>query len=79
HKNPDVLGLNINKDEVVKLRARSDTYDEVHMFLCHELVHNMWGDHDNDVHSTLISQLTKEVATLERAAHEGAHTLNPRG
>ncbi|KAI0049099.1 WLM-domain-containing protein [Auriscalpium vulgare] len=83
HENPDLLGLNVNKGEVVKLRVRTDAYDgtraygEVRRVLCHELAHNVWGDHDDNF-KTLDSQLTKEVAAFERAAREGAHTLDPR-
>jgi hypothetical protein len=37
------------------LRLRTDAYDgfrlysEVRRVLCHELTHNVWGDHDDNV------------------------------
>lgn len=55
HENPELLGLNENKGEKIKLRLRTDQYDglrsylDVRMVLCHELTHCVWGDHDNNV------------------------------
>ena len=57
--------------------------------LLHELTHNVWGDHDNNVRHSFVfclklnpnqfkelnSQLNREVAAFERARREGAHTL----
>ena len=60
--------------------------------LCHELTHNVWGDHDNNVRSVLLpvlsqltialqfkelnSQLNREVAEFERARSNGTHLLH---
>lgn len=55
HEHPDLLGLNMNKGEAIKLRLRTDRYDgfrlysEVRRVLCHELTHNVWSDHGNNV------------------------------
>ncbi|TFY66074.1 hypothetical protein EVG20_g5013 [Dentipellis fragilis] len=55
HEAPHLLGLNENAGQAVKLRIRTDAYDgfrsyaEVRRVLCHELTHNVWGDHDDNV------------------------------
>jgi hypothetical protein len=55
HENPELLGLNVNGGQAIKLRLRTDRYDgfriykDVRRVLCHELSHNVWGDHDNNV------------------------------
>jgi hypothetical protein len=55
HEHPELLGLNVNAGQAIKLRLRTDRYDgfrlyaEVRRVLCHELTHNVWGDHDNNV------------------------------
>lgn len=55
HEHPELLGLNVNAGQQIKLRLRTDAYDgfrvyrEVRRVLCHELTHNVWGDHDNNV------------------------------
>lgn len=55
HEQPHLLGLNVNAGQAIKLRLRTDAYDgfrpyaEVRRVLCHELSHNLWGDHDNNV------------------------------
>ncbi|KAJ6491579.1 WLM-domain-containing protein [Mycena vulgaris] len=77
---PDLLGLNTNRGEEIKVRIRTDSYDgfrvysEVRRTLCHELAHNVFGPHDNDF-KELNSQLNREVAEFERAAVEGTHRL----
>ena len=98
HEHPHLLGLNENKGEVIRLRIRTDAYDgfrlyaEVRRVLCHELTHNVWGDHDENVCSSdsclvsypdpsfqfkqLNSKLNKEVAEYERAAAHGTHYLS---
>jgi hypothetical protein len=59
HEHPGLLGLNENAGQAIKLRLRTDDYDgfrlyaEVRRVLCHELTHNVWGDHDNNVRSCL--------------------------
>lgn len=48
------LGLNRNRGEVIELRLRTDAYDGYRDYkvirhtLCHELAHNVWGDHDRN-------------------------------
>ncbi|KAK7028321.1 zinc metallo proteinase [Favolaschia claudopus] len=78
---PDLLGLNTNAGQEIKLRLRTDSYDgfrvysQVRRTLCHELAHNVFGPHDNDF-KELNSQLNREVAEFERAAAEGTHRLH---
>lgn len=56
------LGLNRNRGEVIELRLRTDRYDGyrdykvIRKTLCHELSHNVWGDHDRNFWN-----LTKEI------------------
>ncbi|PPQ75443.1 hypothetical protein CVT26_016217 [Gymnopilus dilepis] len=81
HEHPELLGLNQNAGQAIKLRLRTDRYDgfrlysEVRRVLCHELTHNVWGDHDENF-KTLNSQLNREVAEFERSAKEGTHYLS---
>ena len=48
------LGLNRNRGEVIELRLRTDAYDGyrdykvIRKTLCHELAHNVWGEHDRN-------------------------------
>ncbi|KAL9630993.1 MAG: hypothetical protein Q9164_006129, partial [Protoblastenia rupestris] len=48
------LGLNRNRGEVIELRLRTDAYDGYRDYkiirdtLCHELAHNVWGEHDRN-------------------------------
>ena len=55
HEHPELLGLNENGGQAIKLRLRTNKYDgfrlysEVRRVLCHELTHNVWGDHDDNV------------------------------
>jgi len=55
HEPPDLLGLNINAGQVIKLRLRTALYDgfrsysDIRRVLCHELAHNVWDDHENGV------------------------------
>lgn len=48
------LGLNKNHGEIIYLRLRTDAYDGyrdykvIRKTLCHELAHNVWGDHDSN-------------------------------
>jgi hypothetical protein len=48
------LGLNRNAGEVIELRLRTDAYDGyrdykvIRKTLCHELTHNVWGEHDRN-------------------------------
>jgi hypothetical protein len=56
------LGLNRNRGEVIELRLRTDRYDGyrdykvIRKTLCHELSHNVWGEHDRN-----FWDLTKEI------------------
>ncbi|TFK71666.1 WLM-domain-containing protein [Pluteus cervinus] len=80
HEHPQLLGLNVNKGQQIKLRLRTNAYDgfrlysEVRKVLCHELTHNVWGDHDENF-KELNSKLNREVAEYERAQDVGAHRL----
>ncbi|KAF7794989.1 hypothetical protein EIP86_006133 [Pleurotus ostreatoroseus] len=80
HEQPHLLGLNENAGQAIKLRLRTNDYDgfrpyrEVRRVLCHELTHNVWGDHDNNF-KELNSRLNREVAEFERAAVDGTHQL----
>ncbi|KAK8248173.1 WLM domain-containing protein [Phyllosticta capitalensis] len=48
------LGLNRNRGEIIELRLRTDAYDgyrdykTIRRTLCHELAHNVWGEHDRN-------------------------------
>ncbi|KAK7524760.1 WLM domain-containing protein [Phyllosticta citriasiana] len=48
------LGLNRNRGEIIELRLRTDAYDgyrdykTIRRTLCHELAHNVWGEHDGN-------------------------------
>ncbi|KAG1837444.1 WLM domain-containing protein, partial [Suillus subalutaceus] len=59
HEHPELPGLNVGSGATIKLRIRLDTYDgfrpylEVRRVLCHELAHNVWGEHNNDVSHNL--------------------------
>lgn len=60
------LGLNRNRGEVIELRLRTDRYDGyrdykvIRKTLCHELAHNVFGDHDRNFWD-LTKQIEKEV------------------
>ncbi|KAG1735895.1 WLM-domain-containing protein [Suillus paluster] len=81
HEHPGLLGLNVGSGDTIKLRIRLDTYDgfrpylEVRRVLCHELAHNIWGEHNDDF-KELNSQLNREVAEFEAAAGGGTHYLS---
>ena len=55
HEHPHLLGLNENKGQVIRLRIRTDAYDgfrlysDIRRVLCHELAHNVWGEHGEEV------------------------------
>ena len=59
HEHPGLLGLNVNQGESIKLRIRTDRYDgfrsykEIRKVLCHELAHNLWSEHDDNVSISL--------------------------
>lgn len=60
------LGLNRNRGEVIELRLRTDSYDGyrdykvIRKTLCHELAHNVHGDHDRNFWD-LTKQIEREV------------------
>jgi hypothetical protein len=62
------LGLNRNGGEVIELRLRTDAYDgyrdykTIRKTLCHELAHNVWGEHDRNFWD-LCKAIEKEVET----------------
>ncbi|KAK3345040.1 WLM-domain-containing protein [Neurospora tetraspora] len=61
-----ILGLNRNKGEVIELRLRTDAYDgyrdykTIRKTLCHELAHNVHGEHDRQFWD-LCKQIEREV------------------
>jgi hypothetical protein len=65
-----VLGLNRNHGEVIELRLRTDAADgyrdylSVRRTLCHELAHNVHGEHDRNFWD-LCHQIEREVATAD--------------
>jgi len=64
------LGLNRNRGEVIELRLRTDSYDGYRNYkiirdtLCHELAHNVWGDHDRNFWD-LCKDIEKEVRAAD--------------
>ncbi|MCJ1329628.1 hypothetical protein MMC10_006308 [Thelotrema lepadinum] len=60
------LGLNRNRGEVIELRLRTDAYDGyrdykvIRKTLCHELAHNVHGEHDRKFWD-LTAEIEKEV------------------
>lgn len=60
------LGLNRNQGEVIELRLRTDAYDGyrdykiIRKTLCHELAHNVFGEHDRNFWD-LTHQIEREV------------------
>jgi hypothetical protein len=65
-----LLGLNRNKGEAIELRLRTDAYDGYRSYkvirdtLCHELTHNVWGDHDQNFWK-LCKEIEREVAKYD--------------
>ena len=85
HEDPGLLGLNVNQGQVIKLRIRTDMYDgfrnyrDIRRVLCHELSHNVWGDHDNNVS---IGFRVTRIYTVDRVLGivQGTQlTAEPRG
>jgi hypothetical protein len=64
HEHPNLLGLNVNAGQSILLRIRTDAYDgfrsyaEIRRVLCHELTHNVYGGHGDDVSSCTDSHWT---------------------
>ncbi|KAJ4475090.1 WLM-domain-containing protein [Lentinula aciculospora] len=84
HEHPELLGLNENAGQQIKLRLRTDRYDgfrtykEVRRVLCHELTHNVWGDHDNNF-KELNSLLNREVTDYDASVKAGTNVLGYSG
>lgn len=72
------LGLNRNRGEVIELRLRTDAYDGyrdykiIRKTLCHELAHNVFGEHDRNFWD-LTNTIEKEVEENDWRA--GGHAL----
>ena len=72
------LGLNRNRGEVIELRLRTDAYDGyrdykvIRKTLCHELAHNVFGEHDRN-----FWDLTKDIEREVEANdwRSGGHAL----
>ncbi|EMC96299.1 hypothetical protein BAUCODRAFT_470002 [Baudoinia panamericana UAMH 10762] len=81
------LGLNRNRGEVIELRLRTDSYDGyrdykvIRKTLCHELAHNVFGEHDRKFWD-LMQEIEREVERNDWRA--GGHSVggeeffNPR-
>lgn len=73
------LGLNRNAGEVIELRLRTDAYDgyrdykTIRKTLCHELAHNVFGEHDRNFWD-LTHQIEKEVERGDWKS--GGHALS---
>lgn len=73
-----ILGLNRNAGEVIELRLRTDAHDgyrdykTIRKTLCHELTHNVHGDHDRAFWD-LCNQIEKEVQAADWKS--GGHTI----
>lgn len=73
------LGLNRNRGEVIELRLRTDAYDGyrdykvIRKTLCHELSHNVWGEHDRNFWD-LTKQIEEEVDRNDTL--HGGHRLS---
>ncbi|KAI2473467.1 WLM-domain-containing protein [Annulohypoxylon bovei var. microspora] len=65
-----ILGLNRNRGEIIELRLRTDAYDgyrdykTIRRTLCHELTHNVHGDHDRKFWD-LCHQIEREVESAD--------------
>lgn len=80
------LGLNRNRGEVIELRLRTDAYDGyrdykvIRKTLCHELAHNVWGEHDRNFWN-LCKEIEAEVDKNDwrRGGHSvgGEEFFNP--
>lgn len=73
------LGLNRNAGEVIELRLRTDAYDgyrdykTIRKTLCHELAHNVFGEHDRNFWD-LTKAIEKEVDANDWT--RGGHKLS---
>jgi len=83
HEHPELLGLNVNAGQSIKLRLRTNQYDgfrlysDIRRVLCHELAHNVWGDHDDNVRPTnLVPPYGMSAANLRTQFKELNSKLN---
>lgn len=80
-ENPELLGLNENKGQTIRLRIRTDhaegfrNYRETRAVLIHELAHIDVSDHPPEF-KILNSKLNAELAAFEKSAREGTHMLH---
>lgn len=71
-----LLGRNRNAGQMIELRLRTDDYQgwcnykEVRKVLCHELAHNVYGEHDRNFWD-LCNTLEKQVVDLDPYGHSG--------
>lgn len=70
-EHPNLLGLNENAGQEIRLRLRMmdlsgfRAYGEIRRVLLHELTHNVWGGHDNNVSGQDSAvQCSAEIATV---------------
>ncbi|KAK9472173.1 WLM domain-containing protein [Dipodascopsis tothii] len=74
------LGLNTNHGQKIELRLRTDSYDgwrdykTIRSTLCHELAHNVHGDHDRAFHD-LWNTLEREADRLNVFHADSGHRL----
>jgi hypothetical protein len=79
-QNPELLGLNENKGQTIRLRVRTDDADGLRDYkttrtvLVHELAHIDVSDHPPEF-KILNSKLNAELAAFEKNAKEGRHSL----
>lgn len=80
-----VLGLNVNKGQEIKLRLRTDDLQgfrkrlDIRKVLCHELSHNVHGDHDEKFYK-LMRQIERELEDPDVDWRKGkGHTLGGQG
>jgi len=80
------LGLNRNRGEVIELRLRTDAYDGyrdykvIRKTLCHELAHNVYGEHDRkfwDLTGEIEREVEKGDWTRGGQALTGEEFYNP--
>lgn len=76
-----LLGLNRNHGQVIELRLRTDdyegfrSYNSIRATLCHELTHNIYGEHNRDFWN-FCKTLEREVIALDPFARQGNQLSN---
>lgn len=79
-----VLGLNENKGQRILLRIRTDdllgfrSMVSIRATLCHELAHNVYGDHDDKFY-ILMRQIERDVVALDWRKSKGQILGGDRG